>query len=413
MLICKLPGGIRKVGDLYKSLYSAYGVGFSEMTALFCYFFFGCKSLSELGRILIHSPSVSELSRAVAQFPGNRFLRRCRQSILKKYQGHLDPDDFAFVIDDTENPRYGRHIYGCGHWVQKHKSYFGQKILLLALVDIRRNIAIPLSYAFLTNRDEKGNKSPIEHALSLIDQCLEEGFPRLHVVADSWFDSGELMLQLRNPAMTFVVEIKASCKVRGGTGQWVRYKSLAETFVHPKVEVYARPLTKKRKAGRPAMRFIESQVLQLRTFRTPIKAIAVFNKRKSRKAFGYFISTDRTMPGARVWFLFRARWSIEVLFRDLKQNLSFGKLPCHGKNASDMAVCLPLILVTSLRLRPEIWGLEENLTIGNMIKRIRSQALDQSLEALTVPAADKLRERVRARRSQSRIVKKPLNQSAA
>lgn len=413
MLICKLPGGVRKVGDLYKSLYAASGMGFSEMTALFCYFIFGCKSLSELGRILIHSPSVSELSRAVAEFPGNRFLRRCRRSILRKYEGQLNSDDFALVIDDTENPRYGRYIYGCGHWVQKHRSYFGQKILLLALVDIRRNIAIPLNYEFLTNRGQEGHKSPIEHALSLIDQCLKEGFPRLHVVADSWFDSGELMLQLKTRSITFVVEIKASRKVRGGTGQWVRYSALAETFGRPTSKVYARPLARKRKAGRPAMRFIESKVLQLRTFRTPVKVIAVFNKRKSRKAFGYFISTDRTMPGARVWNLFRARWAIEVLFRDLKQNLSFGKLPCHGKNASDMAVCLPLILVTSLRLRPEMWGMEEDLTIGTMIQRIRSHALDQSFEALAMPTAHKLRERVRARRHQSRIGRKPTNQAAA
>lgn len=412
MLICKLPVGVRKVGDLYKSLYSATGVGFAEMTALFCYFIFGCDSLSGLCRILVQSPSHSELSRAVAEFPGNRFLRRCRRSILRKYAGQLDPEDFTFAIDDTENPRYGAKIFGCGRWAQKHKSFFGQKILLLALVDIRRNIAIPIDYAFLSNRNDPNYKSAVEHALSMIDSCLEEGFPRLQVVADSWFDSGDLMKELKARSMTLVVEIKSSRKVRTSTGQWVRYQSLPETFTSPTSEVYARPLSKKT-VGRPCLRFIESKVLQLRTFRSPVKVVAVFNKRTSKKAFGYYVSTDRAMPGARVWTLFRARWAIEVLFRDLKQNLSFGTLPCQGKNASDLAVCLPLILVTSLRIRPEIWGMKEGLTIGEMVKRIRTQALDQSIVALALPNAGELRERVRSRRSLERVGRKPVNRTAA
>jgi hypothetical protein len=119
------------------------------------------------------------------------------------------------------------------------------------------------------------------------------------------------------------------------------------------------------------------------------------------------------MPGARVWTLFRARWAIKVLFRDLKQNLSFGTLPCQGKNASDLAVCLPLILVTSLRIRPEIWGMKEGLTIGEMVKRIRTQALDQSIVALALPNAGELRERVRSRRSLERVGRKPVNRAAA
>jgi hypothetical protein len=413
MLICKLPDGIRKVSDQYKSLWAALDIGFANTTALFVYFLFGCSSLSQLARMHVQSPSVSELSNAVKNFPGTRFMRRCRSSILRKYGDSLNPDDFVIAIDDTDNPRYGKKIYGCGNWVAKHSSYHGQKILLLALVDIRRRIAIPLSYSFLLNKEHPDHKNSLDMALELVDQCLVEGFPKLPVVADSWFDSAPLMQEFMDRGIVYVSEIKSKRVARNSTGQWVRYRKLPSIFSSPYGEVLARPLATTRGRGRPNLRFTECKVLQLKNLKTPVMIVAVYNRRKSTKAFAYYCSTDRTMPGATVWKIFRSRWCIEVLFRDLKQNLSFGKLPCTGKNASDLAVCLPLILIVSLRLRPELWGQAENRTIGVMIRDIKSRTLSSSIEALSLEGAGKLRSRVLARRDGSRLVKKPTNQAAA
>ncbi len=413
MLICKLPEGIRKVSDQYKSLCAAADIGFANTTALFIYFLFGCTSLSQLARQHVQSPSVSELSDAIKKFPGSRFMRRCRSSILRKYDGHLSPDDFVFAIDDTDNPRYGKKIYGCGNWVAKHSGYFGQKVLVLVLVDIKRRIALPLSYAFLFNKDHPEYENALKKVVKLVDECLESGFPKLPVVADSWFDSVELMQEFMDRGITYVAEVKSKRVAKNGSGQWVHYKKLTNIFHSPHGEVYARPLDKVRGRGRPKLRFTESKVLQLKNLKTPVKIVAVFNKRSSNIAFAYYASTERTMPGATVWKIFRARWCIEVLFRDLKQNLSFGKLSCAGKNASDLAVCLPLILIVSLRTRPELWQMEENLTIGTMVERIRSRTLDRSIAALSLEPSKKLRTLVMARRDPNRIGKKPTNQAAA
>jgi hypothetical protein len=119
------------------------------------------------------------------------------------------------------------------------------------------------------------------------------------------------------------------------------------------------------------------------------------------------------MPGATVWKIYRARWAIEVLFRDMKQNLSFGSLPCGGENASDLAVCIPFALVVSLRLKPEIWQTEPNRTIGEMIAGIKEKSLDKSIELLGFESSKNLRSRVRSRRDPSRFGKKPVNRTAA
>jgi hypothetical protein len=413
MLICNIPNGIRKVSDQYKSVNSAAAIEFANTTAIFSYFLFGCTSLSQLAREFVNSPSVSELSRAVANFPGNRFMRRCRRSVLKHYETGLNMDDFVFAIDDTSNPRYGKTIFGCGRWNTHGGGYYGQKILVLVLVDIRRNIALPISYAFLTNKLDPKHIPVLQRVVQLVDECLEAGFPKLNIVSDSWFDSAELMMAFSQRGMTFVTELKCRRKARNGTGNHVQYKPLPDHFQSPQGEVYARPHQKIRGKGRPALRFTESKVLQLKTFRTPIKVVALYNKRSSRQAFGYFSSTDRTMPGATVWKIYRARWAIEVLFRDMKQNLSFGSLPCGGENASDLAVCIPFALVVSLRLKPEIWQTEPNRTIGEMIAGIKEKSLDKSIELLGFESSKNLRSRVRSRRDPSRFGKKPVNRTAA
>ena len=78
-----------------------------------------------------------------------------------------------------------------------------------------------------------------------------------------------------------------------------------------------------------------------------------------------------------------SRWKIECLFRDLKQFLSFGKLPAGGKEAADLAVCMPFMIYTSLHLDPlEFWGLEKKETLGVMIQRLREKGLMQSFDLI-------------------------------
>jgi len=119
------------------------------------------------------------------------------------------------------------------------------------------------------------------------------------------------------------------------------------------------------------------------------------------------------MPGATVWKIFRARWAIGVLFRDLKQNLSFGTLPCSGKNASDLAVCIPFALIVSLRLKPKFWKVDPGLTVGEMLARIREETMARSIDVLASDRSNAVRSQLRARRDPSRFGQKPIDRAAA
>ena len=143
----------------------------------------------------------------------------------------------------------------------------------------------------------------------------------------------------------------------------------------------------------------------------PLRVVAVYNALNLNDAFAYYASTDLSLTGARLWELSRARWKIECLFRDLKQFLSFGRMPSGSKEAADLAVCLPFIIYTSLRLDPpEYWSLEKHETIGKMCQRLRELELSRSIELLTANPTHYKVCKLRARRK--RIHEKPVDTCA-
>ena len=97
-----------------------------------------------------------------------------------------------------------------------------------------------------------------------------------------------------------------------------------------------------------------------------IGCLAVFNRRNGVKAFAYWATTDLSMNAEQIWEHSRSRWKIECMFRDLKQHLSFGRLPCASEESADLSIYLPLIIYTSLRLDHTNWGCEADQSIGKM-----------------------------------------------
>ncbi len=420
MLCCSVPVGVRKVADRFKSLFPDSGAlaSFTNQCALYCFFLLGCTSLCALARACPWSHSVSDLSRAVEQFPGDRFMRRLRASILRRYRGALDPTDFCFAVDDTSNPKYGKLIYRCSHWHDSKKPLFGQKVLVVVLVDIRRGFALPLGFAFATKKIDPEYKSMPDLALDLLDTILAAGFPRLPLTCDSWFDSTDFMLGLRHLGLTFAGEIKSNRLVRGSASPKVPWRKLLDFFSgRPRREVRAKldhPSHKTRR-GRKKMRFFVEETVMIRRFDAPVKLIAVYNNRRGGTPFAYHLSTDRLMSGARLWLLGRARWNIETMFRDLKQNLSFGRLPCTGKAGSDLAVAIPFAILASLRIEPELWGLgaDDGRTIGAKVAEIRERALTSAIGVIVGRPGSVLVERLRARRAAARLKQKPRVKAAA
>ena len=115
------------------------------------------------------------------------------------------------------------------------------------------------------------------------------------------------------------------------------------------------------------------------------------------------------MTGAQLWRMSRARWSIEVMFRDLKQSLNFGRLTAGGEGGAHLSVCLPFILYSSIQTDPvKVWE-KKNIkeSVGTTIKKLREQSLSKTLDhIINQPNGEKIKI-LKARRSNPN--RKPVN----
>ena len=418
MLSCTVPSGVRKIADRYKDIFTSESGNYTTLCALLYYFLFGLEGLSELARTTAWSSSVSELSRSVHLFNANRYMRRLRQKIFRHYDGKLDPHNFVFAVDDTSNPRYGKKIFGAASWTSSTGPFFGQKILVVTLVDKARKIALPVAYAVLLKKTDKDYQKAHDVATNLLEEvCDRHAFPKLPVTTDSWFDSAEFMEELEKRSFTFVGEIKSNRKVKTNPSPFAKWGSLKNIF-DGKRRIRARTcfdianLVKRKKKGK----CLAQTRLFIRKRNKALNAIAVYNRRNGKDAFAYYASTDLSMSGTTIWEISRSRWRIECLFRDLKQNLSFGRLSCKGENASDLAICIPFLLITSLRLDDleEVWSLAnaDALSVGECVRRIREMHLSHSITVLVNRDDPDLKNRIKARRSLTTLNRKPVLKAA-
>lgn len=404
-----LPETARNACNSYAHLFRGTPLRWSPMGYFFAISLFGLESLCEGARCFVFSPSVSKLSLAAQYFIAAPFLRRMRKMIFETYDTDEKRSKLRLVIDDTPNKKSGKKNYGVGHRVESSKKhYFGQQILFLALVDIELGIAFPLDYAFILPKNSSSYIKPHELALELLERYVAEGHPKMAVVADSGFDSILLIEGCIKLGLPFFVEMKWNRKLSHSKAKRQPRKNQKEYFkgkIRRGVKIEIGGKTKKTK-------YVSSLRAYISDLKSPVKVASVFNTLNGNSAFGNYLTTDLEADGATIWFMSRVRWFIECMFRDLKQNFAFGKLSGTSKPDADLSVCIPCALLVHLRIAQVVnisKGEARLETIGTVVERIRETALNKSIHLISNSQNPIVRERVRARRSQERINKKPVN----
>lgn len=393
---------VRRVYFLFKDLFVELEMSYAVSCAFLMMFLTRAAGFSALVRTLPGAPSVSTLSRAAMSFRPNRFMRRNQSRILRALakRGH---GDFCFAVDDTANPKYGSTF--CSNFHSSSGPFFGQKILVLVIVDLKLNHALPISYVFLSNKKDPNHIPAHYRALDLIEAAIQEGFPPLPVTSDSWFDSKEFIKAVVDLGCTFAGELKGNRIVRGGPSGAIS-SGLARIFKKSlKIRLpQSRHQKRKEKRGKA----YSQRRLYINQLNIPLKVIAVYNRINGNKPFAYYATNNTSMTGVQLWMYSRGRWAIEVLFRELKQSLGFGSLTSGSEGGTHMAVCIPLILLTSIRLDSEmIWNSKGRETLGTIVKRTCEEGLTKTIDALIFQPKTKKTAQLLARRRHP--TKKPTN----
>lgn len=419
----------------------------------------GFDSISDTVRSCPNSKSVSSISYAIASIPPeqlNRAMRRLRASVLRKMR--KDPDAWVYVIDTTSNPKTTQNIVGLGNWANSNGSiYKGRNILVLCAVNIKTGVCIPIAWASCEKKDKtKGNKtacndkdettcdkndetagdtknektSEDKHktawvlALELLDLISSEKFPKLTVCADSWFDSIEFMKELENRGFKYNIELKSNRSV----------KTLGENSVKTALTTYFHGSKKKqtnhgtRNKGvrnqnmedqipkdplKVSRKYIVSDILKITTSSKKnhdkehtVRISAVYNYAANKYAFAFYATNHENTDYDLQWKLARRRWNIEVMFRDLKQELGWGKIAHKNQIGSDLCVVIPFIILAYIRTHMD----EDNTkSIGNILKSIRHKEELRSIKFIINNPSSKLISKFNSRMAPERACLKPVD----
>lgn len=351
---------IRKWADGYKDITQNF---YSSFVALLSGSTFGIANSSEVFRNFTFSPSVSSMQRFLNEENislklNKRLLSRVK-NILMRFE--RNPSRYILAIDDTITQHYGKRIYGTYIWHDhtKNCSLLGHRIISVGLVDTKTQLFIPLKWEILhkqTNKSDVNFENAWEVALKLIKAVLKFGFKFKTVVCDSWFNIRDFKEALIDLGLRYVIECKSNRTV-------IKYgnKNLKES-----VKEFFFEKQKEKIFYKSKKKWASSAVLTFKNFKHKVKIVAVSNRKGlEHSPFAYYETNELSWNATKVWGYSRDRWTIEVHFRDLKQNFALGEAAVRSKNSVENCLSISMIALTEIRLI-QIEMFEENKSNARM-----------------------------------------------
>jgi hypothetical protein len=340
----------------------------------------------------------------------DRLNKRHRQRILRLLADvHRDPSRYLWAIDDTLVTHSGKKIWGAYYW-RDHNSkgtVFGHKLLVLGLVDRKRRVLIPVYWEILHRVGEKHHEKGWKVATRLLKKAAAFGFPKFTVVADSWFAGEEFFDALVGEKLKydFVVEIKSNRKVvehGKKKGLDIAVNEFFKSRQRTKIFYWG----KKKWAIEAILRFKDSK--------RKLKVAAVANKKRlDEQPFAFYVSNRLTWSASKLWAVARDRWTIEVQFRDLKQNFALGEAAVRSQKAVETSISVSAIALTVIRLEQLSQAdANENQKIrpkpaGSIVRDYQLQSLAKSISELADPQDSPKKRKLFARFNRGNFGRKP------
>ena len=264
------------------------------------------------------------------------------------YQGNdLGPrSQRAFVVDDTSQARAGRKVEGTSCYFDhtEGRTRKGHQVLHLGLAAEKG--FLPLEAQLVTGqkcaidkpkdkpfrdqrssaaRDMRRAREQSKHQLfrAMLQRALRAGFSAAYVLADAWFGCKENIACCLENQLTGIFQMK-----RGLLTYRYRGQAYSVYQLYGLVQRRMRPANRRARfktaslivslsletASRPPTRWVEVRLV----FSAPVRA-------QSTNTWVVFLCTNAQLSEAKILEVYSLRWSIEVYFKEIKQNLGFLK----------------------------------------------------------------------------------------
>ena len=331
---------------------------------------------------------------------------------------HLSPQTLTFAIDSTLLSKFGQKIFGCGyHFNHAKKNNFpkyvwGHEWLVMGLIYFSKLFDKWLCFPFLaqlfvpqkylpTHRDYK---STIDLAVDMVTYLKDNIKQSVILVADGYFAKRKLLRtcfelkiplisRLQSNAALFEPLVPKTANPRGRPRKYgKRVASLAT-------------LAKRKKGFTTLTLKLYGKKRQIRVKRVDaiwkpagqvIKVLIVYYENKKKPAF--FFCTDLSFSVEAILTRVAARWSLENIFKDIKEHLGWSDWQCRVEKAVSRSATLTcatasLLVLWSLgeasQKQPEFWDTvpwythKATPSMKDMIEQFRCRILDLSFNAVT------------------------------
>jgi hypothetical protein len=256
------------------------------------------------------------------------------------------PAQCAFVVDDTSQARAGRKVQGTSCYFDhtEGRTRHGHQVLQLGLaaekgflpVDAqivmgdKQAVGKPQDKPFRDERsaaarDFQRAQQQSKHQLfrDMLKRALRAGFRARYALADAWFGCKENIDCCLEEKLTAIFQMK-----RGNLAYQYDGRSYTASQLYLKVQRQMRPLNRRARYktasltvsinletdDRKPARWVDVRLV----FSAPVRA-------KHQDSWVVFLCTDVTLSDAKILEVYALRWSIEVYFKEIKQNLGFLK----------------------------------------------------------------------------------------
>lgn len=301
------------------------------------------------------------------------FAKRFRK--LSEQKGEPEPDTEqirCFIVDDSTCPKRGQKLEFIGnvfnhihrHWV------LGFKALALAYWDGKS--LLPLDFSLhnekgknkkrpygLTRtqlkkrfRKERDHKSPaakrvrelsvnkIVNAINMIKRAVKHGFMADYVLTDCWF--------MVNSFITSIRQIKNGALHLLGACRMDKRKYLFDGAAYT-----AKELLNKYKGQKKRSRKVRALYVELIVSYKGMPVKLFFNRYTKQKSWHLLLTTDLDLRFNKAIEIYSHRWTIEVMFKEAKQHLNFGKSQANNFDSqiADITISMMQYIVLALHKR--------------------------------------------------------------
>jgi len=314
------------------------------------------------------------------------------KNLVSEYTLEKDKKITAFIIDDTSDIRVGEKIENISfihdHTSNKKGSRLGFKHLMLGYFDgvsilpldftthkekplspKKRKMqykkdAIKNSNGYKRRKECKDDK--ITSALKMIKRATKNGFSPNYVLADSWFTSLKFISTVRN--------------IKNGSMHIIAgIKNDKRHYVYQDMNMNGKELiVKLQKEGKQKRcRQWNTRYFEVTVEYPGVGEVKLYICRfPYQKKWRLFISTDVNLTFTKMMETYSVRWTIEIMFKELKQHLHLGKCKSQDFDAQIADITISLILFVFLSYYKRVSDYE---SLGTLFIAIKDDICEKNL----------------------------------